>query len=114
MTATTNEVHNLLYLLGVTANYTGFFYTAYAVQLCTEQPERLLLVTKWVYPDIARQYQTTWKAVERNIRTVTTVIWVQNKPLLEQLAHRTLVKKPSTAQFISILVSGLPTLSPHP
>ena len=72
------EVYDLLYHLGVTANYTGFFQTASAVQLCMEQPERLLLVTKWVYPDVARQYKTNWKAVERNIRTVNRLVWEQN------------------------------------
>ena len=46
------EIYELLYRLGVTANYTGFFYTAYAVQLCAEHPDRLMLVTKWVYPDV--------------------------------------------------------------
>lgn len=40
------EAYGLLYRLGVTANYTGFFYTAYAAALCVEEPKRLLLVTK--------------------------------------------------------------------
>lgn len=97
------EIYDLLYNLGVTANYTGFFHTAYAVQLCTENPERLLLVTKWVYPDVAKRYGTNWKAVERNIRTVGAVIWTQNRPLLEQLARRPLEEKPYTAQLLSIL-----------
>ena len=43
-------VYDLLYRLGITANYTGFFHSAYAVCLVLEQPERLLLVTKWLYP----------------------------------------------------------------
>ena len=64
------DVYDLLYQLGVTANYTGFFHTAYAVSLCVEQPDRLVLVTKWLYPEVAKQYKTNWKAVERNIRTV--------------------------------------------
>ena len=82
------EIYNLLYQLGVTANYTGFFYTAYAVSLCAEQPDRLLLVTKWLYPEVARQYKTTWKAVEH-------------------LAHRNLDKKPRTTQMLAILASSL-------
>lgn len=97
------EIFDLLYRLGATANYTGFFHTAYAVRLCAEEPQRLLLVTKWVYPDVARQYQTTWKAVERNIRTVGAVIWRQNRPLLEQLARRPLAERPCSAQLLSIL-----------
>ena len=47
-------VYDLLYQLGVTANYTGFFHAAYAVSLCVEQPDRLLLVTKWLYPEVAK------------------------------------------------------------
>ena len=31
-------IYDLLYQLGVTANYTGFFHTAYAISLCAEQP----------------------------------------------------------------------------
>lgn len=49
------EVYDLLYQLGVTANYTGFFHMACAVSLCAEQPDRLLLVTKWLYPEVAKR-----------------------------------------------------------
>ena len=101
------DSYGLLYSLGITANYTGFFQTAFAVQLCMEQPERLLLVTKWVYPDVASHYKTNWKAVERNIRTVNGLVWEQNRPYLEELAGRKLPHKPSNAQLLAILVYRL-------
>lgn len=101
------KIYDLLYQLGVTANYTGFFHTAYAVSLCAQQPDRLLLVTKRLYPEVARQYQTNWKAVERNIRTVGSIIWRENRPLLERLAHRNLSKKPPATQLLAILASAL-------
>ncbi|MEY8230018.1 sporulation initiation factor Spo0A C-terminal domain-containing protein [Oscillospiraceae bacterium 50-16] len=101
------EVYDLLYQLGVTANYTGFFHTAYAVLLCVDQPDRLLLVTKSLYPEVARQYCTNWKAVERNIRTVNCIIWREKRPLLEELAHRHLDQKPRNAQLLSILTCSL-------
>ena len=101
------EIYDLLYQLGVTANYTGFFHTAYAVALCAEQPERLLLVTKWLYPEVAKQYNTNWKAVERNIRTVGIIIWRENRPLLEHLAHRNLSTRPRTTQLLAILASSM-------
>ena len=82
------DAYHLLHRLGATANYTGFSYLVRALQLCAEEPERLLLVTKWLYPDVAKQYGTNWKAVERNIRTVGRVIWNSNRPLLEDLARR--------------------------
>ncbi len=57
------DAYHLLHRLGATANYTGFSYLVRALQLCAEEPERLLLVTKWLYPDVAKQYGTNWKAV---------------------------------------------------
>ena len=84
----TAEVCDMLCRLGATANYRGFSYTAYAVLLCVQQQDRLLLVTKWLYPDVAKRYGTNWKAVERNIRTVITVVWEQNRAMLEGLAVR--------------------------
>lgn len=101
------EIHELLFRLGVTANYRGFYHTAAAVELCREDPEGLLLVTKWVYPVVAKQCHTNWKAVERNIRTVNCIIWRENRPLLEALAHRPLAERPSNARFLAILVSSL-------
>lgn len=84
-------------------------YTAYTVSLCVEQPDCLLLVTKWLYPEVAKRYGTNWKAVERNIRTVSCIIWRENRPLLEELAHRHLEQKPRNAQMLAILVSSLDT-----
>ena len=101
------SVYELLFRLGVTANYTGFFYTAYAVELCVEQPDRLLLVTKWLYPEVAKQYHTNWKAVERNIRTAANIIWQRNPALLETFAHGPLPRKPPNAQMLAILASAV-------
>jgi len=104
------NIYNLLYRLGVTANYTGFFHTSYAVHLAMQQPDRLLLVTKWLYPEVAKQYGTNWRAVERNIRTANCTIWRMSRPLLEELARRQLEHKPRNAQLLAILSSSL--LSP--
>ncbi len=97
------EICNLLHRLGVTENYTGFSHTAYAVRLCVNQPERLLLVTKLVYPEVAKRYQTNWKAVERNLRTVGRRIWERRRAQLEQLAGEALLRKPGTAYLLAIL-----------
>ena len=32
----TTDIYDMLYRLGVTANYVGFFHTAYAVSLCID------------------------------------------------------------------------------
>lgn len=91
-----------------------FFQTAFAVHLCIEQPERMLLVTKRVYPDVAKQYKTNWKAVERNIRTVSWIVWEQNRSYLEKLAGRELLRKPRNAQLLAILSHCLLSQYPYP
>ncbi len=101
------QIYDLLYRLGVTANYTGFFHVSYAVLLASQQPDRLLLVTKWLYPDVARHYNTTWKAVERNIRTVIAIVWRSRRALLCELAQGELPSKPRAAQFLCILTNSL-------
>ena len=98
-----SEIYDLLYQLGLTASTTGFFHTAYAVYLARQQPERLLLVSRWLYPAVARHYATTWMRVERSIRTAADVAWSTNAGLLENLAHHALYQSPKASKFISIL-----------
>ena len=58
----TTAIYDVLYRLGITANYRGFFHTVFAVYLAAEQPERLMLVTKWLYPEVGRRYQSATSA----------------------------------------------------
>lgn len=97
------DIYSMLYSLGASANYTGFFHTSYAVMLAVQDPQRLLLVTKWLYPDVARHYKTSWKAVERNIRTIVSMIWGTNPGLLSDIAGYKLNDKPGTARFLAIV-----------
>lgn len=100
-------LYDLLRHLGVTANYVGFSHIGDAVQLCMHSPQRLQLVTKQVYQEVAQRRGTTWKAVERNIRRAGRLIWEGNRPLLEELAGRPLPQKPCSAQLLAILTLWL-------
>ena len=97
------EIYEILMRLGVTANYTGFRQSAYAVYLAMQNPDRLILVSKWLYPDVAKHYGTTWLAVERNIRTAAKLAWESNPMLLCELAAYRLTGRPKAARFIAIL-----------
>ena len=97
----------LLCQLELTPNYKGFYQMAYAVQLVMEDPQKLLAVTKQLYPEIAEYCSTTSAAVERNIRTAVNVIWSKERWKLEEMARYPLRKKPSASQVISIFVSEL-------
>lgn len=101
------ELCLLLHQLGISATYRGFYQTAYAVMLAMEDMDRLLLVTKLLYQDTAKQYHTSVQGVERNIHTVAQVAWKHNRPMLEQLAHAPLPAPPSPSQLIAMLASHL-------
>ena len=101
------RIRHLLYILGVTANYTGFSYTVSAVELTAQDYDRLLMVTKWLYPEVASQFHTTMSCVERNIRTVAGIAWLRNPELLGRLAGCTLDRKPTASRFIAILAAYL-------
>lgn len=101
------QIHDLLYSLGVTAKYTGFFHTSYAVYLTIQQPERLLLVTKWLYPDVAKHYGTNWRNVEKSIRTAAGVAWKLRPDKLSVIARYDLDHRPNNSCFIAILADYL-------
>ena len=96
-------IHDVLRYLGAAANYVGFFHTSYAVYLAVMQPDRLQLVTKWLYPDVAKHYDTNWKAVERNIRYTVSSIWWQHPDRLSKLSGLLLPDKPCNSLFLTIL-----------
>lgn len=95
--------YSLLRRLGVTEKYMGFRYVAYASALAAADPDRLLLVTKLLYPDIAKRFETSWSAVERDMRTVINIAWKQNPTFLDYLSQAHLEHKPSCAHFLAIL-----------
>ena len=101
-----SEVYDMLYRLGVTADYIGFFHTSYAIYLAVIQPKRLLFVTKLLYPAVAKHYDTSWQRVERNIRTVVAIAWRSNRELLTELARHPLPDKPTPAHFLAVLASS--------
>lgn len=102
---TLSEISAVLVRLGITANYTGFAQTSYAVFLAQQDPGRLTQIVDMVYAEVASHYGTTWKAVEHNIRTIIPIAWNTNRPVLEELAHRPLCTRPTVSQFISILAA---------
>lgn len=66
---------NTLRLLGLSGAYKGFGYIIYGVKCAIADPGILTFVCKGLYPDIAREFETTSQCAERNIRTARQVIW---------------------------------------
>lgn len=54
--------------LGVPCHLLGRKYIERAVQLVLECPDKTNGITKVLYPEIAKEFDTTWSRVERAIR----------------------------------------------
>ena len=70
------EIQDLLLDIGLSPSVTGFQFITYAEQLILMDEKYLHHVTKLLYIDIAKQFQTTPAAVERNIRHSITSAWL--------------------------------------
>lgn len=104
---TEEEIESLLLDLGAAPQYNGYWLAKYSLVLISREPERLQLVTKWLYPDVGREYQMRDMAVERNIRTMVQKIWETNRPELRRLEGFSREKRPSSSQFLSMLWTHL-------
>ena len=101
------KIYDLLYQLGIIANCTGFFYTTLSVWLAVREPERLTLVTKWLYLDVAKHYGSSVDAVGKGISRVITEVWANKPEVLSNWARYALTEKPKPAEFIAILASRI-------
>ena len=61
--------------IGVPAHIKGYEYLRYALELTCTEREYLEDITKRLYPDIAKRFDTTASRVERAIRHAVEVAW---------------------------------------
>lgn len=94
----------ILRKLGILPNLGGYRYLEYGFRLVKEDPERMAYVTKELYPEIAKKYNTSWLGVEHAIRTAVTSCWLRgNREFLNELAGYPLREKPTASEFIAIV-----------
>lgn len=72
-----NYVTKLMLELGVPAHLKGYHYIRTAVLMTAEDMELVTSITKLLYPDVAREYQTSAQKVERAIRNAIEVSWLR-------------------------------------
>ena len=63
-----HTLHEAVRSFGLTGASSGYRYLVYALQLLREEPERLELVTKRIYPDVAHRFGVTVGTVEGALR----------------------------------------------
>mgnify|MGYP002553261825 CR=1 FL=1 len=101
------QVTAIIHEIGVPAHIKGYQYLREAIMIAVEDMEVINAVTKVLYPEVARRYNTTPSRVERAIRHAIEVAWDRgNVEVLEQYFGYTINSsrgKPTNSEFIDML-----------
>lgn len=93
--------------LGIPAHLRGYQFLRSAVQMCVEDMELVGSVTKLLYPDLAKLYQTTDTKIERAIRNAIEVSWDRgNSELFEELfgySNDQNYTRPTNGEYIAVV-----------
>ena len=81
---TKRRVTELMLELGMPAHLRGYHYLREAILLSMEDMELVGSITKLLYPEIAKMFQTTNSKVERANRSVIDIGWERgNEEMVE-------------------------------
>lgn len=93
--------------LGIPAHLRGYQFLRSAVEMCVEDMELVGSVTKLLYPDLAKLYQTTDTKIERAIRNAIEVSWERgNCELFEELfgyCNTPEYTRPTNSEYIAVV-----------
>ncbi|MCD7950868.1 MAG: sporulation transcription factor Spo0A [Erysipelotrichaceae bacterium] len=106
-----NEITEILHEVGIPAHIKGYMYLRSAILTTFYDTEILGQITKVLYPDIARAYNTTSSRVERAIRHAIEVAWNRgNTEAINAIFGYTvsaIKAKPTNSEFIAMIADKL-------
>lgn len=103
---------DILKQLRIDTSYKGCDYIASSIDFIHENNATYMPVTKVLYVDIARQYNTSSKCVEKDIRKVNEAIWRydRNRPMISIIFDTCcLTHRPSNMEFLISLYRHIET-----
>ena len=100
-------VTNIIHEVGVPAHIKGYQYLREAIMMVINDIDVINQITKQLYPDIAKKYQTTPSRVERAIRHAIEVAWGRGEQqAVENIFGYTISAakgKPTNSEFIAMI-----------
>ena len=105
------KITNIIHEIGVPAHIKGYLYLREAITMVVGDMELLSAVTKELYPNIAKTFNTTPSRVERAIRHAIEVAWSRGKVdtinnLFGYTVH-TQKGKPTNSEFVAMVADKL-------
>ncbi|WP_232696114.1 sporulation transcription factor Spo0A [Brevibacillus daliensis] len=105
------SITNIIHEIGVPAHIKGYLYLREAITMVYNDVELLGSITKVLYPDIAKKFNTTASRVERAIRHAIEVAWSRgNLDSISSLFGYTVSHtkaKPTNSEFIAMVADKL-------
>ena len=105
------EVTAMLHEIGVPAHIKGYQYVREAIVLTVQNMDIINAVTKVLYPEVAKAFQTTPSRVERAIRHAIEVAWDRGdlETLQKYFGYTVSISKgkPTNSEFIAMLSDRL-------
>ncbi len=105
------EVTNVIHEIGIPAHIKGYQYLREAITMSINDMDILNSITKQLYPNIAKKYNTTPSRVERAIRHAIEVAWSRGKmDTIDKLFGYTINNgkgKPTNSEFIALIADRL-------
>lgn len=102
-----NDVTQMLHEIGIPAHIKGYQYLRDAIGISVADQDMLTSVTKVLYPNIAKNHQTTPSRVERAIRHAIEVAWSRGKmDTINDIFGYTVSNgkgKPTNSEFIALI-----------
>ncbi|MGG3331915.1 sporulation transcription factor Spo0A [Brevibacillus formosus] len=105
------SITSIIHEIGVPAHIKGYLYLREAITMVYNDVELLGSITKVLYPDIAKKFNTTTSRVERAIRHAIEVAWSRgNLDSISSLFGYTISNtkaKPTNSEFIAMVADKL-------
>ena len=100
-------ITSIIKALGISANKKGYYYLRYAIELMINDITLIDGITKVIYPNVAKAFNTTPKRVERAIRHAIETGWNRaNVDFTDKLFGYSVEPnkaKPTNSEFISTI-----------
>lgn len=105
------SITNILHELGVPSHIKGYQYIREGISIVYDNPDVVGGITKELYPEIAKKYDTTVSRVERAIRHAIEVSWNRGSwDLMEEIFGHSVdidKAKPTNSEFIVTIADKL-------
>ena len=104
-------ITEMIHDMGVPAHIKGYQYLREAIRMSVEDMDMLNSITKILYPEVAKKFQTTPSRVERAIRHAIEVAWSRGKvETIEEMFGYTVNQgkgKPTNSEFIALITDKI-------